>query len=124
MDRISSFFLAVFTFYRGFWIPSGVITLLACFVVGAIGIDQVREQREFYGILVYVPAFFWIKTVTSIIILLYLVRFRAGERYFYYNLGFGMTTIRAATFGLDYLFFFTGMYITSVIVNLMIPYVK
>lgn len=124
MDRFSSFFFAVVTFYRGFCIPSGVITLGACIAVGAAGIVQVREQREFYGILAYVPAFFWIKTITSIIFLLYLVRFRPGERYFYYNLGISMTTLRIATFGLDYLIFFTGMYITSVIVNLLIPSLK
>lgn len=104
-------------FYRGFCFATIAITVFCCASILFASINQLRDHQPFYGVLMFVTPFFWIKTFTSVIILLYVIKFKADEMYFYYNLGIGRVTLFLFTFALDYVLFFTGIFITGLILD-------
>lgn len=67
----------------------------------------------------FFPQNFWIKTVSDILIILYLIKFRSNELYFYYNLGIRKIQLWIFTFSLDYLIFLLCFYLSGVLVRLI-----
>ncbi len=113
MTRIGKFLRMIFIFYRGFWIPAALVTLFCCIFSFSLCVEQVKEHKEFYGILMFITPSFWIKILTNILILLYLISFKANEMYFYYNFGIGKTTLWITTFIIDFLLFFLAIWLTG-----------
>ena len=118
MEKIVRFSRAIFIFYRGFRIPAGIITIFCCIGLLEACIEQIRGHEVYHGILMFVAPFFWIKTFTNALILLYLIRFKASELYFYFNLGVGKKSLWIITFLIDYLLFFLAICITDLILKL------
>ena len=115
--KLGNFLRAIFIFYRSFWIPASLITIFCWFGIFSASLTQIKEHKEFYGILMFIGPFFWIKTATNFLILLYLIKYKANELYFYYNLGIGKAAIWITTFLIDYLTFFLAIFITGLILN-------
>jgi len=113
---------AILIFYRGFWIPAALITLFCCLGARVACVSQIRTHREFYGIIMFIGPFFWIKTFTNVFILLYLIQFKAHEVYFYANLGIRKWELWISTFLIDYIVFFIAVYITGL--SLQIPLIS
>ena len=120
MVKPGKFLRTVFIFYRGFRVPATLVTLFCVFGAVASSLDLIKAHKAFYGILTVVPPFFWIKTLTDAVILIWLTRFKAGERYFYCNLGVGTRTLWISVFCIDYLVFFLAMYLAEIGLHLFI----
>jgi hypothetical protein len=94
---------AVLIFYRGILVPATLITLFCCIGPFIAAVNQLREHKEFYGIIMFIGPFFWIKTLTNFIILLYIIQFKAYEMYFYSNLGIRKWELWISSFLLPYI---------------------
>jgi hypothetical protein len=122
MPKLTGYCRAILIFYRGFIVPALIITLLCCLGAGMACISQVQSHKEFYGIGMFIAPFFWTKTITNVIILLYLVNFRVKEQYFYTNLGISRRELLVSVFLIDYLLFFAAIYLTGLCLKLsLIP---
>jgi hypothetical protein len=66
----------------------------------------------------FFPQNFWIKTISNILMLLYLLKFKSNELYFYYNLGIRRVHLLIFTFTLDYLIFLACFYFSGILVRL------
>ncbi|MEI7492714.1 MAG: hypothetical protein WCK92_15035 [Bacteroidota bacterium] len=109
---------AILIFYRGFWVPPGLVTLFSCLAIFYISQSQIRDHKEFYGILMFTAPFFWIKTFTNLIMLLYLIKLKAHEMYFYANLGMRKRELLITVFLIDYLLFFSALFLTNLCLKL------
>ncbi|MCX6284910.1 MAG: hypothetical protein NTW31_11830 [Bacteroidetes bacterium] len=108
----------ILIFYRGLWVPSGLVTLFSCLAIFYISINQIRDHKEFYGVLMFTAPFFWIKTFTNLLMLLYLIKFKAHEMYFYANLGVRKRELMMTAFLIDYLLFFSALFLVSLCLKL------
>ncbi|MEI7662445.1 MAG: hypothetical protein WCK34_09615 [Bacteroidota bacterium] len=117
VNHFSLFLRTIFIFYRGFRIPALIVTLMCWAGAFSAALGQLREHRPYYGIVMFLPPFFWIKVVTDSLIMLFLLRIKANENYFYYNLGIGKSTLWITTFIIDLLLFFLGMFLAGVVIN-------
>jgi|GEM_PF-1046840 len=115
-----TFLRAVFIFYRGFAIPAMLITLFCCAGATISAMDQFRQHAVYAGIFRFIAPLFWIKTVTSLILVFYMDWSRANERCFYQNLGIGMNALRGTALILDYLVFFLALSLTGMAIPLII----
>ncbi|MEI6681333.1 MAG: hypothetical protein WCO44_01825 [Bacteroidota bacterium] len=111
---------AAFIFYRGLAIPAILITLFCCAGATISAMDQVRQHALYNGVFMFIAPLFWIKTVTTIILIFYMGWFRANERYFYHNLGIGINALRGTVLIVDYLLFFLAISLTEMIIPLLI----
>jgi len=105
-------------FYRGFWIPASLITLFCCLGAWLVAGSQIKDHKEFNGIMMFVGPFFWIKTITNVLMLLYILQFKAHEMYFYANLGIRKRELLGIAFLTDYLIFFIAIYLTGLSLKL------
>jgi len=118
MIKLLKHFRAILIFYRGFWLPAAVVTLFCCLVARNASVAQIREHKEFYGIIMFIGPLFWIKTITNVLMLLYIIQFKAHEIYFYANLGIRKMELWIIAFLLDYIVFFTAFYLTGLSLKL------
>ena len=118
IPKLIRFSRAIRIFYRGFCIPALIITLFCCLGARMACISQIQSHKEFYGITMFIAPFFWTKTITNVIILLYLVNFREKEQYFYTNLGISRRELLITAFLIDYLLFFAAVYLTGLSLKL------
>ncbi len=117
-SKTRTFVKAVFIFYRGLAIPAVLITLFCCAGAFLASMNQIRQHAGYDGIFMFIAPFFWIKTVTNIILIFYIDRIRANERYFYHNLGIGRSSLWGTTLVVDYLLFFLAILLTGLGVSL------
>lgn len=115
---LSRYLRTILIFYRGLWVSSGLVTLFSCLAIFYVSVNQTRDHKEFYGILMFTAPFFWIKTFTNVIILLYLIQFKAHEMYFYANLGVRKRELMVTAFLIDYLLFFSALFLTNLCLKL------
>jgi hypothetical protein len=108
-------------FYRGFMIPSIIITVISCTTAIMLSVDQLKNHEQFLGIIVYFPLVFWTKTISNILFVYFLLKFKANELYFYYNLGISRTALCAWTFAVDYSVLVLSYYFSGLIVKLIQP---
>ncbi len=120
MVKLNRVLSGIFIFYRGFWIPATLMTVFCCIGAFSACVTQLRGQKEFYGILMFVSPFVWIKAITDTMILLYLIQYKAREMYFYFNLGIGTATLCVTTLIIDFLVFTTAIYLTGLSLDLFI----
>jgi len=105
MGKINPKVQGTFIFYRSFIIPSLLVTIFCCVFTMVLSISELKNHPAFLGTIEFFPAGFWIKTFSDILILLYLLKFKSNELYFYYNLGIRKTQLWFFTFTIDYLVF-------------------
>lgn len=118
MLKILRHYRAILIFYRGFWIPAALITIFCCLGARVASVAQIKDHKEFYGIIMFIGPFFWIKTLTNVVIILYLLQFKAHEVYFYANLGIRKIELWSITFLIDYTVFFIAVYLTGLSLKL------
>ncbi|MCX6242775.1 MAG: hypothetical protein NTX43_13305 [Bacteroidetes bacterium] len=95
-----------------------MITLFCCYGARIASVAQIQDHKEFYGIMMFIAPFFWIKTITNILMLLYLIQFKANEIFFYANLGIRRGELWIITFLMDYMVFFMAVYLTGLSLKL------
>ena len=122
MTKILRHCRAILIFYRGYCIPAFMITLFCCLGARITSVAQIQDHKEFYGIMMFIAPFFWIKTITNILMLLYLIQFKAHERFFYANLGIRRGELWIITFLMDYMVFFMAVYLTGLSLKLTLIY--
>jgi len=92
----------ILIFYRSFLVPSILVTIFCCILAVTSSVEQLKNHEVFYGIFVFFPQGFWIKTFSNIFIVLYLLNFKANELYFYYNMGIRKIHLWFFPFAIDY----------------------
>ena len=110
----------VLVFYKSFWIPATLITLFCCIGTISACLDHLKEQSQFYGILIFIPPFFWAKIVTDILILLFIIKLKEKELYFYFNLGISRWSLWVSMLLIDFTIFFLVMYVIDLSFKLVI----
>jgi hypothetical protein len=107
----------ILIFYRSFLVPSIIITIFCCVAVIALSVSLLRDHEHYYGIFAYFPQNFLIKSITNILIVIYLLNFKSNELYFYYNLSVSKVYLWIFTFAIDYLVLVFGFFISGFIVK-------
>ena len=115
MLKIQRYCRAILIFYRGFRVPASLVTLFCCLGALYACVEQITAHKEFYGIIMFIAPFFWIKTITNVLILFYHIQFKAHEMYFYTNLGIRKGELWIITFLIDYIVFFTAVFLTGIL---------
>jgi hypothetical protein len=106
-------------FYRGILIPSFLVTIFCCILTVVLSVNLLKNHEPFFGIIVFFPQSLWTKVITDFFIVLYLLKFRSNEFYFYYNLGIRKSRLWFYTFALDFLVFITCFCCSGLIVRLI-----
>ena len=109
----------IFIFYRSFLIPSLLITIFCCVITIVLSVEKLKNHEQFFGIIEFFPQSFWIKTISDIFIILYLLKFKSNELYFYYNLGIRKIQLWFFTFSINYFVFIFAFYCSGFIVRLI-----
>jgi hypothetical protein len=109
----------IFIFYRSFLIPSLLITIFCCTFSVVLSINELKNHTIFLGIIQFFPAGFWIKAVSDLLIILYLLKFKSNELYFYFNLGIRKSQLWFFTFTIDFLVFILCFCVSSLILGLI-----
>jgi len=103
MEKLTQKIRGILIFYRSFLVPSILVTVFCCVFAVIASVEQQKNHEVFYGIFIFFPQGFWIKTFSNIFIVFYLLNFKANELYFYYNLGIRKIHLWLFTFAIDYI---------------------
>ncbi len=86
----------LFTFYKGFFLPSFVITLSCVWFVFKVGISVITTAA-------------WFKVITLGIITWYISGYKRNEFFYYQNLGLSKTFLWSYTLTFDFMLFILGL---------------
>ena len=107
-----------FIFYRRALIPSLLISFFCWISAIFASLEVLKNHEVFYGIFIFFTPCFWVKTITDIVIILFLFNFKPNELYFYYNQGIRRIHLWIFTLVIDYLILVIGFFISGFVIRI------